>query len=85
MSSLAASRADGYYFPPEWRPEFGGLSKYVGSKGANQYQKYGILRFELPFDGWCLKCQHHMSKLYISPFFISFSIILFIYFIYLFI
>jgi hypothetical protein len=62
MSSLAASRADGYYFPPEWRPEFGGLSKYQGSKGANQYQQYGIIRFELPFDGWCLKCERHIGK-----------------------
>lgn len=62
MSSLAASRADNFYFPPEWKPEFGGLSKFVGSKGSNQYQKYGILRFELPFDGWCLKCNNHMSK-----------------------
>lgn len=62
MSSLAAARADNFYFPPEWRPEYGGISKYQGSKGANQYQQYGIIRFELPFDGWCLKCGRHMSK-----------------------
>jgi coiled-coil domain-containing protein 130 len=62
MSSLAASRADNFYFPPEWRPEYGGISKFQGSKGANQYQKYGIVRFELPFDGWCLGCERHMSK-----------------------
>jgi hypothetical protein len=62
MSSLAASRADNFYFPPEWRPEYGGISKFQGSKGANQYQKYGIIRFELPFDAWCLKCERHMSK-----------------------
>lgn len=52
MSSLAASRADNFYFPPEWRPEMGGISKFQGSKGANQWQKYGVIRFELPFDGW---------------------------------
>ena len=62
MSSLAATQSDGFYFPPEWRPEFGGLSKYQGSKGANQYQTHGIIRFELPFDAWCLKCEGHMSK-----------------------
>lgn len=62
MSSLAASRADNFYFPPEWRPEYGGISKFQGSKGANQYQKYGIIRFELPFDAWCLGCSRHMSK-----------------------
>lgn len=62
MSSLAAARADSFYFPPEWRPEMGGLSKFHGSKGANQYQKYGIIRFELPFDGWCTKCKTHIGK-----------------------
>lgn len=40
----------------------GGLSKYQGSKGANQYEQYGIVRFELPFDGWCLKCDRHICK-----------------------
>lgn len=62
MSSLAASRADNFYFPPEWRPEMGGISKFQGSKGANQYQQFGIIRFELPFDGWCTKCSRHISK-----------------------
>lgn len=62
MSSLAASRADGFYFPPEWRPEMGGISKFQGSKGANQYQQYGIIRFELPFDGWCTKCESQLGK-----------------------
>lgn len=62
MSSLAASKADNFYYPPEWRPDFGGISKFQGSNGANQYQKYGIIRFELPFDGWCLGCGRHMSK-----------------------
>jgi len=62
MSSLAAACADGFYFPPDYRPEYGGLSKFAGSKGANQYQQYGIIRFELPFDGWCLGCQRHMCK-----------------------
>ena len=47
MSSLAASRADNFYFPPDWRPEYGGISKFQGSKGANQYQQYGILPINL--------------------------------------
>ena len=66
MSSLAASRADGYYFPPEYLDnevnKKMGLSKYQGSKGANQYQQRGVIRFELPFDAWCLKCERHISK-----------------------
>jgi hypothetical protein len=36
MSSLAASRADGYYHPPEWDPQKVGRDKYQGSKGSNQ-------------------------------------------------
>ncbi len=40
----------------------GGISKFQGSKGANQYQQYGIIRYELPFDAWCLKCNTHMCK-----------------------
>lgn len=40
----------------------GGISKFQGSKGANQYEKYGIIRFELPFDAWCMGCKRHMSK-----------------------
>jgi len=64
MSSLAAARADNFYFPPDYRPEYGGLSKFNHRdyKGSNQYQQHGVVRFELPFDGWCLKCSHHMSK-----------------------
>jgi coiled-coil domain-containing protein 130 len=62
MSSLAAARADNFYFPPEWTPEMGGISKFQGSKGKNQYEQYGIIRFELPFDGWCLGCGIHMTK-----------------------
>jgi coiled-coil domain-containing protein 130 len=62
MSSLAAARADNFYIHPEWRPEYGGISKFAGSTGANQYQKYGIIRFELPFDGWCTKCERHIGK-----------------------
>jgi len=62
MSSLAAARADNFYFPPDWRPEYGSISKYQGSKGANQYEQSGIIRFEMPFDGWCLQCKRHVSK-----------------------
>jgi hypothetical protein len=62
MSSLAAARADNFYYPPEWRPEMGGISKFQGSKGKNQYEQHGIIRFEMPFDGWCLKCSQHLAK-----------------------
>jgi coiled-coil domain-containing protein 130 len=62
MSSLAASKSDNFYYPPEWEPSMGSISKFQGSKGKNQYEQFGIIRFELPFDAWCLKCNLHMSK-----------------------
>lgn len=55
MSSLAAAQADGYY-----RNEDG--SKRGGNKGHNQYLKSGVIRFELPFHGFCVKCNSHMGK-----------------------
>lgn len=45
MSSLAASKADNFYYPPEWRPEYGGISKFQGSKGKNQYEQRGEALF----------------------------------------
>ena len=62
MSTLAAARADNMYYPPEWRPEYGGISKFQGSKGHNQYEKYGKIRFELPVHGWCLGCGRHIGR-----------------------
>ena len=62
MSTLAAARADNMYYPPEWRPEMGGISKFQGSKGHNQYEKYGKIRFELPVHGWCLGCGRHIGR-----------------------
>jgi coiled-coil domain-containing protein 130 len=57
MSSLAAAQADSFYFPPEYDGrKHGGLSKFNNPnyKGSNQWQQAGIVRMELPFDGWCL-------------------------------
>lgn len=62
MATLAAARADNMYYPPEWRPEYGGISKFQGSKGHNQYEKYGKIRFELPVHGWCLGCGRHIGR-----------------------
>ena len=31
MSSLAAARADNYYYPKEWDPSWGSLNKYQNS------------------------------------------------------
>lgn len=40
----------------------GGISKFQGSKGHNQYEQYGKIRFELPVHGWCLGCGRHIGR-----------------------
>lgn len=63
MSSLAASRSDNFYYPPGWDPRSGkSLSKLAGSKGKNQYEKYGVIRFEMPMHAWCQGCGRHVGK-----------------------
>ena len=66
MSSLNATQADGYYVPPTYF-ESGAykkqsLSKFAGSKGHNQYLQRSVVRFELPFDGFCTNCSAHVGK-----------------------
>lgn len=66
MSSLSATQADGYYVPPEYY-ESGAykkesVSKFAGSKGHNQYLQRSVVRFELPFDGFCTHCSAHVGK-----------------------
>ena len=67
MSSLAATQADGYYAPPEYYESGAYKKKSVSqfnekSKGNNQYLTQGIVRFELPYDGFCKTCGEHVGK-----------------------
>lgn len=67
MSSLAAARADGFYFPPEYDPSKGSLNKFNGQHPLRERAKKlgeGILviRFEMPFNVWCGKCNHLIGK-----------------------
>lgn len=60
MSSLAATQADGYYVSPEYftsgQYKKKSVSEFNGSKGHNQYVQKGVVRFELPYDGFCIAC-----------------------------
>jgi hypothetical protein len=62
MSSVAAVQADGYYYPPTYEPAQGSVSKAFGSKGSNQYQLHGVIRFEMPCDCWCLGCKRPIGR-----------------------
>lgn len=68
MSTLAAARADNFYYPPGWDPSKGSLNKFQGSHGAlgkraNKLdQGILVIRFEMPFNVWCLGCNHLVGK-----------------------
>ena len=66
MSSLSATQADGYYIPPSYidsgKYKKQSLNQFAGSKGHNQYLQRSVVRFELPYDGFCLSCGAHVGK-----------------------
>lgn len=72
MSSLAAARADNFYFDPnKFDPSKRGRDGYnaianshpLGER-AKRLKSEGILvvRFELPHDGWCAGCGQHVAR-----------------------
>ncbi|XP_027095404.1 coiled-coil domain-containing protein 130-like [Coffea eugenioides] len=67
MSSLAAARADNFYYPPEWSPKKGGLNKFHGQHALRERARkldQGILviRFEMPYNIWCGGCESMIAK-----------------------
>jgi len=80
MSSLSAAQADGYYIPPQYLDSGAYKKKSVsqfnngngngngngkGTKGGhNQYLQRSVVRFELPYDGFCKNesCKAHVGK-----------------------
>ena len=63
MSALQATQADGYYNPPDWNPrKDGSREKFHRSKGKNQYEQKGVIRFEMMYDSRCLGCQRYIGR-----------------------
>ncbi|WOL09352.1 Coiled-coil domain-containing protein [Canna indica] len=67
MSSLAAARADNFYYPPEWDPKKGSLNKFQGQHPLRERarkldQGILIIRFEMPFNIWCGGCNSMIAK-----------------------
>ena len=68
MSTLAAARADNFYFPPEWEPKRGGLNKFNNSHGAlgkranKLHLGILVIRFELMYNAWCLGCKRAIGR-----------------------
>ncbi|KAL8533430.1 hypothetical protein ACS0TY_009713 [Phlomoides rotata] len=67
MSSLAAARADNFYYPPEWEPKKGGLNKFHGQHALRERarkidQGILIIRLEMPYNIWCGGCESMIAK-----------------------
>lgn len=65
MSSLAAARADNFYFPQEWRPEHGSINQFHKSHPLGKRVKADgvlVVRFEMPFNVWCTHCETHIGR-----------------------
>mmetsp|Transcript_20383 Transcript_20383/g.30065 ORF Transcript_20383/g.30065 Transcript_20383/m.30065 type:complete len:491 (+) Transcript_20383:134-1606(+) len=70
MSSLSATQADGYYIPPaylnsgQYKKKSVTQFNHPNHKGHNQYLSSNVLRFEFPYDGFCLNpsCRAHVGK-----------------------
>ena len=60
--SLAAARADNFYNPPDWDPRTITRDKFQGSRGSNQYEIKGLIRFEMPWNIWCTSCNSHIGR-----------------------
>lgn len=66
-----ATQSDGFYHPPEYfssgKYKRKSISKYNNNTtatevGHNRYLQTGVVRFEIPFNGFCHNCEHYISK-----------------------
>jgi coiled-coil domain-containing protein 130 len=67
MSTLAAARADNFYYPKNWDPSKGSLNKFhkshpLGSRAKKIKEGILTIRFEVPFHVRCTKCQNMIGK-----------------------
>jgi coiled-coil domain-containing protein 130 len=73
MSSLAATQADGYYLPAEYYDSgaykkksknqwWSSTSAGTGAAGASSQAAGDVVRFELPYDGICERCQAYIKR-----------------------
>lgn len=63
---MAERKATNKYYPPDWDPACGSVNKHRKSHPLRDRAKkldQGILvvRFEMPYSIWCLKCNNHIG------------------------
>ncbi|XP_065657713.1 probable splicing factor YJU2B [Hydra vulgaris] len=54
------------YYPPDYDPSKGGLNKFLGTHALRErarklHEGILIIRFEMPFNVWCLGCNNHIG------------------------
>ncbi|KAH3758827.1 CWC16 protein [Pelomyxa schiedti] len=64
---MGERKAVNKYYPPDWRPEYGSLTKYHGQHPLHErarkiHEGIIIIRFELPYNIWCGGCGIHIAK-----------------------
>lgn len=64
---MAERRATNKYYPIEWDPSKGSINTFVGQhplrqRAAKIDQGIMVVRFELPWSTFCLKCDRLLAK-----------------------
>lgn len=63
---MADRRATNKYYPPDWDPSKGSINKYqnthhLRSRAKKLHEGVLVVRFEMPYDVWCLGCKNHVA------------------------
>jgi coiled-coil domain-containing protein 130 len=64
---MGERRATNKYYPPEWDPSKGSLNEFrghhaLGVRAKKLHEGVLVVRFEMPFNVWCLGCSQHIGK-----------------------
>lgn len=63
---MAERRASNKYYPPDWDPSKGSINKHnkshpLRARARKIDQGILVIRFEMPFNIWCLDCNKHIA------------------------
>ncbi|KAJ5066292.1 coiled-coil domain-containing protein [Anaeramoeba ignava] len=64
---MSDRKAVNKYYPPDWDPSKGTINQYIGQHPLRERarkldQGILIIRFEMPFNVFCLSCKRHISR-----------------------
>lgn len=63
---MAERKATNKYYPPDWDPSKGSVNSHKKShplrdRARKIHQGILVVRFEMPYNIWCLKCNNHIG------------------------